>query len=342
MKAKFETRSPVEDRIDLADVVPLSAPLTVVAEVTSVCNLRCHFCPTGDIKLTKETGKFRGLMDFALFQKLIADIDTLPTPVKALHLHKDGEPLTHPKFCDMVLAARRSANIEKIETTTNGVLLNPELNRRLVDTGIDRIKISVYGLSTGGFKENTKASVDFDRYVANIADLYGRRKNTKLYIKIMEEGLSEAEKETFLTTFGNIADVVFFEHCVDTWPDFSFDEGGNLVASDVGVMGQSVRPYKKVCPQPFFNFTVCADGRVTACCADWQVKLVVGDIRQSSLTDIWHGKEFNDLRLMMLRGERACHSLCGQCGYPTVACIDDIDDAAPTLLERFQQYAMAD
>ena len=133
MKAKFQSRSPLEERVNLANAVPLSAPLTVLIEVVSVCNLRCHFCPTGDVKLTKETGKFRGLIDLELFRKVIADINALPTRVKALHLHKDGEPLMHPKFCDMVLEAKRSANIEKVETTTNGTLLNPELNRRLVD-----------------------------------------------------------------------------------------------------------------------------------------------------------------------------------------------------------------
>lgn len=279
-------------------------------------------------------------MEFELFRKLIADIDALQKPIKALHLHKDGEPLMHPKFCDMALAAKRCANIEKVETTTNGVLLNPELNRHLVDTGIDRIKISVYGLSTDRFKTSTKANVDFDQYVENIADLYNRKKNTKLYIKIMEEGLSEGEKQKFLTTFGDIADVLFFEHCVDTWPDFDFDMNGGLTAADVGILGQKVRPYKKICPQPFLNFTVGADGCVTACCADWQVKLVVGDIRRDSLSDIWNGREFNDIRLMMLRGERACHSLCGKCAYPTVACVDDIDDAAPMLLERFMEHAI--
>jgi MoaA/NifB/PqqE/SkfB family radical SAM enzyme len=168
MKAKFESRSPTKDRVNLADVVPLSSPLTVLVEVTSVCNLRCNFCPTGDIRLTKETGKFRGLMEMDLYRKVIADIDALPVPIKAFHLHKDGEPLLHPKFCDMVVEAKRSAKIQRIETATNGVLLNPEMNQRLVDSGIDRIKISVYGLSTDGFKASTKANVDFDQYVENI------------------------------------------------------------------------------------------------------------------------------------------------------------------------------
>lgn len=340
MKAKYESRSPIEGRVNLGRVAPLASPLTVLVEVTSVCNLRCHFCPTGDIILTRDTGKFRGLLDFDLYRKVLRDIDALPTPIKAFHLHKDGEPLLHPKFCDMAAEAKQSPKIQRVETTTNGVLLNPELNQRLADSEIDRIKISVYGLSTDDYKANTKARVDFNRYVDNIADLYSRRRSTKLYVKIMEEGLSEEQREMFLATFGDISDTIYFEHCVDNWPDFNVDDGVTLAPSHVGILGQSVRPYKKVCPQPFFNFTVCADGRVTACCADWQVKLVVGDIHHTSLLDIWNGKEFNDVRLMMLRGQRSCHSLCGKCSYPTFACVDDMDDDAASILERLQEHAV--
>lgn len=334
MKAKYQTRSPIEERVNLAEVIPLSSPMTVVVEVTSVCNLRCHFCPTGDPKLSRSTGKFRGLMDLRLFRKIVADIDEFPVPVKTLHLHKDGEPLAHPLFCDIVAIARQSANIQKIETTTNGVLLSPEFNKRLVESGLDRIKISVYGLSRDGFKKNTGVAVDFDRYVENIADLYNRRNGMNIYVKILEEGLTAEEKEFFFTKFGDIADAVFLEHCVDTWPDFKLEGKSEISISTIGILGQGVRSYKHVCPQPFYNLTVCADGKVTVCCADWEVKLVVGDIHNASLTEIWNGKSFNDFRLMMLRGDRRSHPTCGGCGYPTFTCVDDIDESAQQLLIR--------
>lgn len=335
MKAKYQTRSPIEERVNLADVIPLSSPMTVVVEVASVCNLRCHFCPTGDPKLTRSTGKFRGLMDLDLFSKIVKSIDEFDVPIKTLHLHKDGEPLANPQFCDMVSIAKKSSNILRIETTTNGVLLNPALNRRLAECGLDRIKISVYGLSKEGFRKNTQIGVDFDQYVDNIADLYQVRSGMEIYIKILEEGLTAEEKTQFLARFGDLADTIFFEHCVDTWPDFNFDGKSETSDPTVGILGQGVRTYKKVCPQPFYNLTICADGKVTACCADWEVKLVVGDIANASLADIWNGKPFNDFRRMMLRGERRSHPTCGNCGYPTVTCVDDVDDAADILLKRF-------
>lgn len=335
MKAKLQSRSPIAERVNLADVIPLPSPMTVVIEVASVCNLRCHFCPTGDPKLSRSTGKFRGLMDLGLFQRVISDIDAFPAPVKTLHLHKDGEPLAHPDFCEMVAIAKRSKNIRRVETTTNGVLLNPVLNRKIVESGLDRIKISVYGLTKDGFKKNTQIGVDFERYVENIADLYNNKKSLEIYIKILEEGLTSDEKTEFLARFGNIADSVFFEHCVDTWPDFSLEGKSGVSQSPIGILGQTIRPYKKVCPQPFYNLTVCADGKVTACCADWEVKLVVGDAGITSLGEIWNGNLFDEVRLMMLRGERRSHPMCGNCGYPTFTCVDDIDDDAEKVLFRY-------
>ena len=335
MKAQLKTRSPIEERVDLAEVIPLASPMTMVVEVASVCNLRCHFCPTGSPKLTQQTGKFRGLMDFGLFEKIIADINQFSSPIKTLHLHKDGEPLAHPQFTKMVALAKGSRNIERVETTTNGVLLNHDLNRRLVESGLDRIKISVYGLSKDGFKKNTQVGVDFKRYVENIADLYANRGNLNIYIKILQEGLTPEEMEFFLVTFGEIANSIFFEHCVDTWPDFSLGAKSATAAPSVGILGQDVRQYKKVCPQPFYNLTVCADGKVTVCCADWEVKMVMGSMPEESLLTIWNNQSFNEFRRMMLNGQRREHPICGGCGYPTLTCVDDIDDAAVRLISRF-------
>ena len=56
MKATFEPRSRIEDRVNLAGVIPLSSPLTMLVEVASVCNLRCHFLPDRRYKVDENTG----------------------------------------------------------------------------------------------------------------------------------------------------------------------------------------------------------------------------------------------------------------------------------------------
>lgn len=333
MKAIQKSRSPIDSRIDLGKAAPLSSPLTLQIEPVSLCNLKCTFCPTGDVKLTKSTGKFRGFIDFDLYKKIIDDAKAFVNPIKTLHLHKDGEPLLHPQFIELVDYAK-NAGIDRVETLTNAVPLSQELNKKLATSKLDRIKISIYGLSAEEYKLNSGVSVDFDLLVNNIRDLYNKKRNFKIYIKTMEEGLSSGGREKFFEIFGNICDEIYFEHCVDNWPDFKSDNIVPIIDKRISILGAKTVPYKKVCPQPFYNLTVCADGEVTGCCADWAVKLKMGNVNSESLLDIWNGSDFSEFRMMMLRGERSSHPVCGSCGYPTFTCVDSMDDDANNILTR--------
>ena len=52
----------------------------------------------------------------------------------------------------MIEYARKSGKFETIDFTTNGTLLHPELNRKLIDAGLSRINISVEALDARGYK----------------------------------------------------------------------------------------------------------------------------------------------------------------------------------------------
>ena len=53
-----------EDRINLADAVPLPAPLLIQCEPSSMCNLKCSYCPTGHPDLLKGTNRKPAIMDW--------------------------------------------------------------------------------------------------------------------------------------------------------------------------------------------------------------------------------------------------------------------------------------
>ena len=58
-----------------------------------------------------------------------------------------------------------------IRIHTSGELLTPEVNRELVDCGINLIWISLEGLSSEGYKQICEAKIDFDQLVDSIQDL---------------------------------------------------------------------------------------------------------------------------------------------------------------------------
>jgi MoaA/NifB/PqqE/SkfB family radical SAM enzyme len=73
---------------------------------------------------------------------------------------------------------------------------------------------------------------------------------------------------------------------------------------------------------------------VSACCPDWDQKLIVGDLKRESLREIWNSPVLQDLRLQHLRGARRDNALCRACGHIKYAQADNIDAYKPFLLEK--------
>ncbi len=70
---------------------------------------------------------------------------------------------------------------------------------------------------------------------------------------------------------------------------------------------------KLVCPFPFYEMFVKADGSVTVCCVDWANELVVGNVNESSLREIWNGPRLAELRAVHLAGRRRDLNACRDC-----------------------------
>ena len=84
------------------------------------------------------------------------------------------------------------------------------------------------------------------------------------------------------------------------------------------------RPEKLVCPFPFYELAVKANGDVTVCCVDWRGDLTVGNIHFESLQDIWAGPRLAELRRVHLEGQRSKLVACRDCNVLN-ACPDNLD-----------------
>lgn len=270
-------------------------------------------------------------MAFETFTKLIDDLQAFPDPVKVLRLYKEGEPLMNKRFAEMVAYARQSDKVLRIDTTTNGALLTPKISEKIIGAGIDQINVSVNGISDSQFMGLVRTKVNFAKYVENIKYLNSIKGNCTLYVKAMAENLSEDERKKFLDIFGDIADRIFFEHLFPNWPDF--DDEIIPKNSAVAEYGGKVRE-QAVCPNIFYSATVNSDGTVSLCVQDWEHKLVVGNVQDESLKDIWLGQRINEHRMAHLEGCRKSNKTCAQCGAMSYALHDDIDKEAAVIRDR--------
>jgi pyruvate-formate lyase-activating enzyme len=111
-------------------------PFSIAIEPTTACNLRCPECPSGLRSFSRPTGNLKS--DF--FRQLI---DELHREVFYLTFYFQGEPYINPEFLDMVKYANQKGIYTA--TSTNAHFLNNENAKRTIESGLDRLIISIDG-----------------------------------------------------------------------------------------------------------------------------------------------------------------------------------------------------
>lgn len=334
MKAKVGTRYH-QNRTELQTVIPLKTPFILYLDPSSVCNLSCEFCPCGRAHRDLWTDEKRdsvGIMDFDLYKKIIDDCQGFPDNIKVLRLYKEGEPLANKKLPEMIEYAHASGKFDTIDFTTNGTLLNPEVNRKLVAAGLSRINISVEALDAEGYKKISNVDLDYDKFVDNIRDLYEHKGDCHIFIKTMTDKEKDEELEKrFYEIFGDICDEIAVEHIANCWPGFE------NTSEQVNVYhGAGYREYV-VCPRIFYILTINANGSASHCIVDWNYKGIIGDAKTQNVVDIWNSKEYQEIRLAHLNCKRREIELCKDCMEIESAAVDNIDEYREMLLERMTE-----
>jgi len=312
-------------RQPLADMIPLAAPWMIRVDPSNACNFKCVYCPTGHEDLI--SGRPRGVMKMETFARVMAGVREMG--IKKVYLYKDGEPLVNKRLPEMVALAKASG--AEVWTTTNGALLEPGINQRLVDAGLDLMKISVQAVTDAGYLKIAGVRQSYEELRANVADLYGRRRQLRVHVKIVDAGLTADERAQFVADWSDRADSVHIDALMG-WSvsdafDFTLGTGPQAGPNDEPLVN------RRVCPLPFYILSVNFDGSVSVCCVDWSHATIVGDVRTQTLGEIWRGDALREFRRMHLDGRRGEHKACGNCQYiKTLA--DNLDDRAAEIGSR--------
>jgi len=315
-----------EQRLDLGAVSPLGTPLVIYVEPSSFCNLECTFCP----QHISPEAIHKQNMSFDLFKKMIDDLKNFPEKPKLMRFCGLGDSLFNKKFLDMVKYASEANVVEKLELISNGLLLNDKLIAEL-PLYLDRIIISLEGLSSEDYVKFTNKKINFNEFVEKLTKLHKVEANCIRHIKIHSASITDdVTKQFFYDTFGNICDEIYIENLVDLWPQMTSNLG-----SDVGQRFDSGELNEvKVCPQIFKSMQVNSDGRVIPCCIDWAGVNIIGDINNEEMKDVWDGKVLKKLRNVHLKGERFDIDPCKGCTMNEYSEKDNIDDMADAIYKK--------
>ena len=266
-------------------------PEIVQIESTNQCNAKCVFCPRDDM------ARPQGIMDMALFQKIADECAALG--IGHIRMHNYGEAFMDRQLVEKVRYAKR-LGIPEVGLISNGSLITEAAARGMVDAGLDAINISVDAAGKEVF-ESTRLNLSYDKVIANverlirIRDEAGKRR-PKLILSFVRQNNS-AEEQSFIAHWRTKADKI---HITDlhNWAGTLNHE------SDVNFP----------CYRPWLTFTVLWDGRASLCCADFDGREILGDLRTSTIREIWNGKPY--LRARQAHLDHGGPAVCQSCDLP--------------------------
>lgn len=321
-----------EERIDLRAAIPLTKPMTIYVEPTNVCNFSCQYCPESfeDYELISGGKFFLNDEQFEAIAQQISDLGGVET----LNFYMMGEPFANKGLLSFIRKARDYQLAKRLIVTSNGSLVSDRLYSAVCESGLDYLRISIYGSNESEHKNITRSSLKLEHVKRNIKGLFDFRdeKNFKKpFIYIKKISVDPVSDSQFVDLFLDAGDEVIIEPVMN-WNDPKEGRLAGVSAVDLLQMDY-FRRKKDVCPFPFYTLVIHADLNVSVCCVDWNKKLVIGNLRSESLSEIWNGERLRNLQIRHLIGERCSIDGCNECTFLHTA-PDMIEPVTQQILDR--------
>lgn len=310
----------LQSRMPLQDIIPLDTPMSILVSPIDYCNIKCIFCPFHGP--TAEDSREKEKMSLGMFEKLADQMAEFPRPIKTMIFCGRGEPTLHEELPEMIHMAKKT--VDSIRLTTNGINLSPALNKRLIEAGLDYMKISVPAIDTQTAFDITGVRIDFKQYVENIRNLYlNKPSSMTIYCKISNIALggdggghNPALEEQFYSMFDDVCDYCFIENIAPVKSNptqETLEKMGIKNFNDQNIYGlPGVETTKPICERLFYHFTVMTNGDVFPCDLNVSDSLLLGNIQKTTLRNIWNGDILKNLRIAFVKGDTP--PSCSDCG----------------------------
>ena len=275
-------------------------PIHLDIESTNACNLRCPFCAV----TFNNWGPYRrGYMDLSLFQGIIDE--GVENGLCSIKLSLRGEPMLHPKLPEMIRYAKERG-IMDVYFNTNATLLNERKINELIDSGLDRISISIEGITKEVY-EKYRVGVRYEDVLSNVK---------KLRLIRDKRGLSHPQIRIQTVLLPELRDS--FPQYVEFWQTI-VDEVAYLDARHE-TLGDDHRGLVAdwACPFLWQRMTILWDGTLLPCLmhgvSDFSL-MSLGNVRDVSIKEMWQSENVSQYRELHKSGHAHKLDACDRCSY---------------------------
>ena len=99
-------------------------------------------------------------------------------------LFKDGEPLMNPNLISMIKKVKENNLTEHMHITSNASRLNTKISKELINSGLDQIRFSIYGVDDNSYKQNGN-NIKFDLIYNNIKEFWEINKEHSFPVEVV-------------------------------------------------------------------------------------------------------------------------------------------------------------
>lgn len=237
-------------------------------------------------------------MDIDFFHEIVAQYKRLPgSGFKSVTPQFQGESLIDSRFLQFCEILEETGI--HFGFTTNATLLNQELVKSLLEFKFfSSINFSLDGVSKPTY-ESIRLGAKYETVVENIDYFLNATKSRKKPYKSM----------TFVCQDANRHEL---EDFIRKWhPRISINV--NTLCRNGRPVEYKWKPERRPCQDVFSYMAVLTNGKVAACCRDYEYAMDLGKLGESSLAEIWHGSRYNELRRAQANGDYEKFPLCQDC-----------------------------
>ena len=288
-------------------------PAVLQVQTINRCNARCGICPYSyTIHLQQ-----RGVMDHGLYSKIVAECAGKDDLQEFVPMCKN-EPLLDPKLEARVVEFKTgAAPHQAVEIATNGSALTPGRFARLAKSGVDLISISL-NAATEETHKKVKQGLLWSQVKKNLEALAtADTSQVNIFVRYIRQCDNLAEFESFRAHWRQ--------------------RGFNILTYEINNRSGTVRDYARMlptrnsfqrhlrkavgrrfrglCPYAFSIAHVLHNGDVPLCANDWHNRVILGNIKHSTLEEIYNSPRIRQIREWMCQGRYAEIAPCADCSY---------------------------
>ncbi|MBU3190605.1 radical SAM protein [Clostridium bowmanii] len=278
-------------------------------EVTNNCNYKCLMCPVG----TGSINRKQGFMNEYVYDKILNEIKEYKTPLRFIRW---GEPTLHMNFIEYIKIAKDLGII--CHFNTNGSLFSKKQFNEIVDIELDSIKFSFQGVDKKSYSEmrNTDYFSELLDKIKMLYDIRGDKAYPYIHVSTTITYETEEQVKKFKKEVEKYADLVTVGRTILDYIDLNRvkleEKDKNMI---IRLKGEEsvIKQHPKCCPEVFDKLSINWDGSVSACCGDYDNKMIIGNIKDNTLLEIWNSNKMNSYRKILSEKRYDELELCKVC-----------------------------